>query len=68
LGDAVAAEARRPGPPETRADLAEPVPVYLVYFTADPTTERLSKRRDVYHRDPALIAQLEAASTRLASR
>jgi murein L,D-transpeptidase YcbB/YkuD len=44
------------------------VPVYLVYFTAAPTEQGLSLRPDVYHRDPALIAELEAGSTRLASR
>ncbi|CAN7353832.1 L,D-transpeptidase family protein [Phenylobacterium sp. LjRoot225] len=68
LGEAVTAAGRRPGPPETRADLTEPVPVYLVYFTVAPTGEGLNPRRDIYRRDPALIAQLEAGSTRLASR
>jgi murein L,D-transpeptidase YcbB/YkuD len=68
LGPGVTEAGRKPGPPETRADLAEPVPVYLVYFTAAPTEQGLSLRPDVYHRDPALIAELEAGSTRLASR
>jgi murein L,D-transpeptidase YcbB/YkuD len=47
------------GPPETRADLAEPVPVYLLYLTAAPTQTGLSFRRDIYGRDAALIAQLD---------
>lgn len=68
LGEAVTAAGRRGGPPETRADLADPVPVYLLYLTAAPTPEGLSLRRDIYGRDAAVIAELDSGSTRLASR
>jgi murein L,D-transpeptidase YcbB/YkuD len=51
-----------PGGPETRVDLARPVPVYILYFTAAPTAEGLSFRRDIYHRDAPLEASLAAAS------
>jgi murein L,D-transpeptidase YcbB/YkuD len=59
LGDGVAAQAQQPGPPETRAELAEPVPVYIVYFTVAPTTQGLSVRNDIYRRDAKLIADLQ---------
>jgi murein L,D-transpeptidase YcbB/YkuD len=70
LGDAVVAQGVQPGPPETKAELAEPVPVYLVYLTAAPTTDGLSVRKDIYRRDARLIAQLQppARPTQLASR
>jgi murein L,D-transpeptidase YcbB/YkuD len=70
LGDVAVAQGERPGPPETRAALAQPVPVYIVYLTATPTTGGLSLRRDFYRRDPRLIAQLptQAKPTQLASR
>jgi murein L,D-transpeptidase YcbB/YkuD len=58
LGDAVVAQGEGPGPPETRVDLPQPVPVYLVYFTALPTERGLSVRKDVYNRDQTLMAQL----------
>lgn len=67
LDEQVVAEGEEPGPPETRVDLPDPVPVYLVYFTAAPTSQGLSLRKDIYGRDPALIAQLEGLD-RLASR
>jgi murein L,D-transpeptidase YcbB/YkuD len=68
LGDAVTSAGQAPGAPETRADLPQPTPVYLVYLTAAPTAAGLSLRRDIYRRDPGLIAQLAPGSTRLASR
>ena len=70
LGEAAVAVGELPGPPETRVDLAEPVPVYMLYLTAAPTTEGLSLRKDIYRRDAPLIAELQgsAPQTRLASR
>ncbi len=53
--------ARRNGPPEQRVDLARPVPVYLVYFTALPTGNGIVYPADVYGRDPALIRTVRAA-------
>jgi murein L,D-transpeptidase YcbB/YkuD len=58
LGEAVVAKGEAAGPPETRVDLAAPVPVYILYFTAMPAGEGLDVRRDVYRRDAALIASL----------
>lgn len=40
------------GPPEQRMDLAEPVPVYIIYLTAAPAGGRIEFRPDVYGRDP----------------
>jgi murein L,D-transpeptidase YcbB/YkuD len=70
LGDDVVMAGEGPGPPETRANLREPVPVYLAYFTAAPTAEGVNLRKDVYDRDAALIARLEqpAGGEQLASR
>lgn len=59
LGDAVVQQGEQPGPPETRADLSQPVPVYLAYLTAIGTRDGVSLRKDIYHRDAALIAQLD---------
>ncbi len=43
---------------EQRVDLDEPLPVYITYFTAMPGPDGLALRRDIYGRDPALLAQL----------
>jgi murein L,D-transpeptidase YcbB/YkuD len=51
-------ELTRPGEPETRIDLAEPIPVYIVYLTAAPDERGLSVRPDIYKRDAKLIARL----------
>jgi murein L,D-transpeptidase YcbB/YkuD len=37
--------------PEQRVDLTDPVPIYITYFTAFPTGERVAMRADVYKRD-----------------
>lgn len=44
--------------PEQRVNLPEPVPVYITYLTAFPTADGISIQRDVYDRDPALLAAL----------
>lgn len=47
---------------ETQIDLARPVPVHLVYFTAWPDAKgRVTYRRDVYGRDAAILKALVAA-------
>ncbi|HEY3815153.1 MAG TPA: L,D-transpeptidase family protein [Caulobacteraceae bacterium] len=48
-------------PAEQRVDLAQPVPVYLVYFTAFPSPNGMVYPRDVYRRDPALLKALRSA-------
>ncbi|MFC3067923.1 L,D-transpeptidase scaffold domain-containing protein [Phenylobacterium soli] len=53
-----AGELSQPGAPETRIDLAAPVPVYIVYFTALPNGDDLDRRPDIYRRDPPLEARL----------
>ncbi|HEX2560130.1 L,D-transpeptidase family protein [Phenylobacterium sp.] len=58
------APAMTPAEPEHRVDLAEPVPVFITYFTAWPASGGLEVRRDAYGRDPPLIAALEAAEVR----
>jgi murein L,D-transpeptidase YcbB/YkuD len=69
LGDAAVVEGKLPGPPETRVDLREPVPVYILYLTAAPAPEGVSLRKDFYRRDAALIARIDkpAAGVQLAS-
>ncbi|NEX91543.1 L,D-transpeptidase family protein, partial [Caulobacter sp. 17J65-9] len=57
--------ARTPAPggaPEQSVDLAEPVPVYILYLTAAPGTWGVEFRPDVYGRDPALVAALARPS------
>lgn len=53
-----AAQVGQPGPPETRIELSQPIPVYIVYFTAVPDAGGLSVRADIYHRDRTLAAAL----------
>jgi len=61
LGDAAVTRGLQPGPPESRVDLPEPVPVYITYFTAAPVQGGVSVRKDIYSRDPALLAEIAAA-------
>ena len=47
---------------EAVLNLASPVPVHLVYFTAWPTAQgMIGYRRDIYGRDAAIFAALSAA-------
>ncbi|MCP3729788.1 L,D-transpeptidase family protein [Sphingomonas sp. MG17] len=39
--------------PEQRVELADPVPIYITYFTAFPTGKTVAMRADVYGRDGA---------------
>jgi len=39
------------GAPEQRIDLAQPVPVYLIYLTASPGADQIVFRPDIYQRD-----------------
>ena len=59
LGDDVVEQGQGPGPAEQRVNLPKPVPVYLAYLTAVPTKQGMSLRKDIYHRDAPLIAQLD---------
>jgi murein L,D-transpeptidase YcbB/YkuD len=45
------------GSPEENVDLAEPVPVYVTYMTAEAGADGAKFRRDPYNRDPALLAR-----------
>lgn len=47
-----------PAGDDARLDLPRPVPVYVVYFTLVPEVGGLERRRDIYGRDAALIAEL----------
>ena len=51
--------------PDQRYDLPEPVPVYILYLTAQPTSKGLVFARDIYQRDTALAAELAAMPNRL---
>jgi murein L,D-transpeptidase YcbB/YkuD len=55
-----------PGEAEVRVDLPNPVPVYIVYLTAEPGPHGLTFPPDIYHRDPALLAQMEQRKTAVA--
>ena len=46
------------GPPEQKVDLPAPIPVYITYLTVAPTPTGLVFQRDIYNRDPALLAAL----------
>ena len=61
LGEAALAAGQGPGPPETRTDLPEPTPVYILYLTAAPSAAGVALRKDVYGRDAALLAELGPA-------
>ena len=53
---------------ETRVDLAEPVPVHLIYRTAFTRAKgQVNYRRDVYGRDGRIWSALEAAGVSLPS-
>lgn len=57
------------GDTETRVSLARPVPVHILYWTAVPD-EATGVRfvNDVYERDPAVLAALDAPPPPLESR
>lgn len=44
--------------PEQRVDLATPVPVYILYLTAEPSANGVRYLPDVYRRDPPLLRAL----------
>lgn len=51
---------------ENTLNLAQPVPVHLVYFTAIPTpTGQMTYRRDIYGRDAEIFAALTKAGVAL---
>jgi murein L,D-transpeptidase YcbB/YkuD len=47
---------------EERVPLADPVPVYLTYLTAMPTSSGIAYFDDIYGRDASRLAQLGQAS------
>jgi len=49
------------GAPDQRVDLPKPVPVYIVYLTAQPEPGGLSILPDIYNRDPAALASLNVS-------
>ena len=57
------------GEADQRVDLPEPLPVYMTYFTAEPTATGIAFRSDPYNRDPALLARVKLnEQTQTASR
>jgi len=46
------------GPPDQRMNLARPVPVYILYLTAQPGPNGMSFPPDIYNRDTALKSAL----------
>lgn len=55
------------GEPEERVDVADPVPVYITYFTVAPAKDGVAFRPDRYGRDEKLLARvkLDGAQTAL---
>jgi murein L,D-transpeptidase YcbB/YkuD len=54
---------------EQRVDLPSPVPVYILYLTAQPGPDgQISFAPDIYHRDPALMAAIPNAPQRVTSQ
>ena len=49
--------------PEQRVDVADPVPVYVAYFTAFPTADGFDFRDDIYGRDAPRLAAMERQAT-----
>ena len=58
----------RPGDPEQRIDLPEPVAVYITYFTAAPSGDGIVFREDVYGIDAGLQPRLGYDAMELATR
>jgi len=52
---------------EERVELAEPVPVFVTYFTVEATADGIMFRADPYGRDPAVLARYFAEESRLAA-
>jgi len=53
------------GAPEQRVDLSAPIPVYIVYLTAQPGPGGVAYLPDIYRRDPAAVRQvLQPAAAR----
>ncbi|MGH7023973.1 MAG: L,D-transpeptidase family protein, partial [Caulobacteraceae bacterium] len=46
------------GTPDQKADIDPPIPVYILYLTAQPGPGGVTFLPDIYHRDPALLAAL----------
>ncbi|QIL02389.1 L,D-transpeptidase family protein [Sphingomonas sinipercae] len=57
------------GEADQRVDLPEPLPVYMTYFTAEPTATGVAFRTDHYNRDEPLLARVKLdGSNQLAAR
>lgn len=56
--------APKAGKPEQRVDLPEPVPVLITYLTAAPEGSAIVVRKDIYNRDVAQMAYLQARGLR----
>jgi len=52
---------------EERVDLPEPVPVFVTYFTVEPTAAGIMFRADPYGRDPAVLARFFVEERQLAA-
>jgi murein L,D-transpeptidase YcbB/YkuD len=52
---------------EERVELPEPVPVFVTYFTVEPTAAGIMFRADPYGRDPAVLARFFAEERQLAA-
>jgi murein L,D-transpeptidase YcbB/YkuD len=56
--------AKAGGKPEQKVDLPEPVPVLITYLTAAPEGDTVVVRKDIYNRDVAQMAYLQAQGGR----
>jgi murein L,D-transpeptidase YcbB/YkuD len=55
------------GEPEERADVPQPVPVYITYLTAEANARAVTFRPDRYDRDAAVLARYFGAGREVAS-
>lgn len=51
--------------PDERLDVPRPVPVYILYLTAQPTAKGLTFAHDIYQRNEALADEMAAMPDRL---
>ena len=55
------------GTPDQRVDLPQPIPVYMTYLTAAPSSSGIAFRADPYNRDEKLLARVRLDQVQSAS-
>ncbi|MGI8705161.1 MAG: L,D-transpeptidase family protein [Sphingomicrobium sp.] len=55
------------GTPEQRVDLPQPIPIYMTYLTAAPSSSGIAFRADPYNRDEKLLSRVRLDQVQSAS-